>query len=144
LIVRGRDRVLRAFYNVCRHRAGTIAKESGCVKAFSCTYHGWSYGLDGALLGAPEIGRRPRLRQERLRVSCRFAARRGAGSSSSTSTRRRALSRDFWVRCPRSRRARSSRRCASRAGTSMRSRATGRCTSTTTWRGTTSPRPIRV
>ena len=55
LIARGRDGVLRAFYNVCRHRAGTVAKGDGCVKAFSCTYHGWSYGLDGALLGAPEM-----------------------------------------------------------------------------------------
>jgi choline monooxygenase len=55
VIVRGRDGAIRAFYNVCRHRAGTVAKDAGCVKAFSCSYHGWSYGLDGALLAAPEM-----------------------------------------------------------------------------------------
>ena len=55
VLVRGRDGATRAFYNVCRHRAGVVAKDAGCAKAFSCTYHGWSYGLDGALLAAPEM-----------------------------------------------------------------------------------------
>lgn len=55
LVVRGRDRVLRAFHNVCRHRAGLVATGAGCAKALSCTYHGWTYGLDGALLAAPEM-----------------------------------------------------------------------------------------
>jgi phenylpropionate dioxygenase-like ring-hydroxylating dioxygenase large terminal subunit len=55
VLVRGRDDVLRAFYNVCRHRAGVVAEGAGCAKAFSCAYHGWSYGLDGGLLAAPEM-----------------------------------------------------------------------------------------
>jgi len=55
LVVRGRDGEIRAFYNVCRHRAGVVARESGCVHAFSCSYHGWSYALDGTLLAAPEM-----------------------------------------------------------------------------------------
>jgi choline monooxygenase len=57
VVVRGRDGAVRAFSNVCRHRAGTVARDSGCVQAFSCSYHGWSYALDGALLAAPEMDR---------------------------------------------------------------------------------------
>jgi len=53
--VRSRDGGLRSFFNVCRHRAGVVVRGSGCSKAFSCTYHGWTYGLDGALLAAPEM-----------------------------------------------------------------------------------------
>ncbi len=55
VVVRGRDGVLRALSNVCRHRAGTVVLGEGSAKAFSCTYHGWAYGLDGALLAAPEM-----------------------------------------------------------------------------------------
>src|ERR1051326_6905034 len=46
---------VRAFYNVCRHRGTRLcADEEGCVgDRIQCLYHGWSYGLDGRLLGAP-------------------------------------------------------------------------------------------
>jgi choline monooxygenase len=52
----GRDAggTLRGFYNVCRHRAGPPATGAGSRKLFRCGYHGWTYGLDGALLNAPE------------------------------------------------------------------------------------------
>lgn len=55
LVVRGDDRVLRGFYNVCRHRAGNPASGCGNRKLFRCAYHGWTYRLDGALLVAPEF-----------------------------------------------------------------------------------------
>jgi len=53
LLVRGRDGVLRAFYNVCRHR-GTAVEERECGKAvrFQCPYHAWIYDLDGRLIRA--------------------------------------------------------------------------------------------
>jgi phenylpropionate dioxygenase-like ring-hydroxylating dioxygenase large terminal subunit len=52
--VRGEDGVVRAFRNVCRHRGMAVAKEAaGCAKAFVCGYHGWTYGLDGALRFVP-------------------------------------------------------------------------------------------
>jgi Rieske 2Fe-2S family protein len=53
LIVRGRDDVIRAFYNVCRHR-GTAVEERTCGKAvrFQCPYHAWIYDLDGRLVRA--------------------------------------------------------------------------------------------
>jgi len=43
--------------NVCRHRNALIAKGEGrCInKRFICPYHGWTYGLDGALLAAPQM-----------------------------------------------------------------------------------------
>jgi len=56
VVVRGGDHQLRAFYNVCRHHAAAVvAEEQGSATIFRCPYHGWSYGLDGALKGAPEF-----------------------------------------------------------------------------------------
>jgi choline monooxygenase len=56
LIVRGKDGVLRAFHNVCRHRAGPVALCSGRgAHALHCRYHGWTYALDGRLRSAPEM-----------------------------------------------------------------------------------------
>jgi choline monooxygenase len=55
LIVRGGDEKLRAFYNVCCHRAGPVAVGKGNRKSLQCRYHGWTYGLDGRLLTAPEF-----------------------------------------------------------------------------------------
>jgi Rieske 2Fe-2S family protein len=45
---------LNAFSNVCRHRGVEVAPVgTGNAKEFSCPYHGWLYGLDGKLIGAP-------------------------------------------------------------------------------------------
>jgi choline monooxygenase len=55
VFVRGVDGALRGFYNVCRHRAGPPAEGCGSRKLFRCGYHGWTYGLDGALLSATEV-----------------------------------------------------------------------------------------
>jgi choline monooxygenase len=55
VIVRDKSGTLRAFSNVCRHRAGPIAQGAGCKNVFSCGYHGWTYALDGRLIGTPEI-----------------------------------------------------------------------------------------
>jgi choline monooxygenase len=47
---------LRALHNVCRHRAGPLAICDGRgARALVCAYHGWTYTLDGALRGAPEM-----------------------------------------------------------------------------------------
>lgn len=55
LVVRGTDHQLRAFSNVCRHRAGPVASKEGSCTMFRCGYHGWSYSLDGRLVGTPEF-----------------------------------------------------------------------------------------
>jgi choline monooxygenase len=52
VVARGDDGQLRAFYNVCRHHAAAVVTEAqGCAKQFRCPYHGWTYGIDGALKG---------------------------------------------------------------------------------------------
>ena len=55
VVVRDAAGMLRAFSNVCRHRAGPIAKGAGCRKVLNCAYHGWTYTLDGRLIGTPEV-----------------------------------------------------------------------------------------
>lgn len=57
LAVRGDDQVLRAFYNVCRHRGGPLAIEDCSTKVLQCKYHGWTYRLDGSLRGTPRFDR---------------------------------------------------------------------------------------
>jgi len=59
VIVRGNDKVLRVFSNVCRHRAHTITDGTGNAKSLVCPYHRWTYGLDGALRGAPLMDDQP-------------------------------------------------------------------------------------
>ena len=55
VVTHGIDGELRAFYNVCRHRAGQVALAKGNRKSLQCRYHGWTYGLDGSLRAAPEM-----------------------------------------------------------------------------------------
>jgi choline monooxygenase len=55
LCVCGSDAKLRAFYNVCKHRAGPPAEGCGSRKLFRCGYHGWTYDLNGTLICATEI-----------------------------------------------------------------------------------------
>lgn len=69
IAVRGADRTIRAFYNVCRHRGSRICtSERGHGQAFVCPYHAWAYDLNGRLLrdtsadhgmGASELSLRP-------------------------------------------------------------------------------------
>lgn len=58
LAVRDGEGVLRAFHNVCRHRAGPLVDEAHghCDQALVCRYHGWRYQLDGRLRSAPSFG----------------------------------------------------------------------------------------
>jgi choline monooxygenase len=53
VIVRGKDEEIRGFFNVCRHRAGPVAREAGCRSSLQCAYHGWTYSLEGNLLATP-------------------------------------------------------------------------------------------
>jgi choline monooxygenase len=56
VVVRGEDGELRAFYNVCRHHAAAVMTAAcGTAQHLRCPYHGWTYGLDGTLKGAPEF-----------------------------------------------------------------------------------------
>ena len=62
VLVRGRDAVLRAFVNVCRHRGFTLCEGSGRRETLQCPYHAWTYDLDGSLRNAPRADSRARLR----------------------------------------------------------------------------------
>jgi choline monooxygenase len=49
LVVRGQDAVLRAFHNVCQHRAHELLQGRGTAPLIVCPYHAWSYRCDGTL-----------------------------------------------------------------------------------------------
>lgn len=68
VVVRDSDGQIRAFHNVCRHRASRIvADERGhCGKAFICPFHGWSYHLDGRLKNVPRADSFPEIDHEQL------------------------------------------------------------------------------
>jgi choline monooxygenase len=67
LVVRDHDGEIRAFRNVCRHRGSRLLAGSGqCGKAIRCLYHGWTYKLDGRLIGVPEGREIPDLEKPRL------------------------------------------------------------------------------
>jgi phenylpropionate dioxygenase-like ring-hydroxylating dioxygenase large terminal subunit len=51
--VRGADGDVRAYRNACRHRGMQVATGSGCTRAFTCRYHGWTYNLEGKLRHIP-------------------------------------------------------------------------------------------
>jgi choline monooxygenase len=58
VLARGEDGVLRAFHNVCRHRAGVLLwdDESCTARSLRCRYHGWRYDLRGRLAQATSFG----------------------------------------------------------------------------------------
>ena len=56
VLVRDQKQLVRAFYNVCRHRGTRLCEEaSGHTAAIQCPYHAWTYALDGRLIGAPHM-----------------------------------------------------------------------------------------
>lgn len=57
VVVKGKDGELRAFSNVCLHRAGPVARDNGNAKHFRCFYHGWTYDLAGQLQATPQYER---------------------------------------------------------------------------------------
>jgi phenylpropionate dioxygenase-like ring-hydroxylating dioxygenase large terminal subunit len=67
-VIRGEDGLLRAFHNVCRHRAAAVVRgDSGsCLNVVRCFYHGWTYGFDGRLKAVPGESGFPGLDKARL------------------------------------------------------------------------------
>jgi phenylpropionate dioxygenase-like ring-hydroxylating dioxygenase large terminal subunit len=65
IVIRGDDRAIRAFSNVCRHRGSRLVDGTGgCAKVLTCPYHAWSYARDGRLVGVPHRSEYPGLRTE--------------------------------------------------------------------------------
>ena len=50
IVIRGKDDVVRAFANVCRHRSAKLLEGRGRCRTIVCPYHSWVYDLDGTLL----------------------------------------------------------------------------------------------
>ena len=57
IILRDNKGILKAFFNVCRHRGTRIRQNNKGTfsKTIQCGYHGWTYNLDGNLVGAPHM-----------------------------------------------------------------------------------------
>ena len=54
IATRDKTGTLQVFINSCRHRGNAVCRaESGNARSFLCTYHGWTFGLDGKLIGVP-------------------------------------------------------------------------------------------
>ena len=65
IAIRGQDGQIRAFTNVCRHRAMRLVEGPvGCAKKLVCPYHAWVYETDGRLTGVPMKSDYPALRLE--------------------------------------------------------------------------------
>jgi ethylbenzene dioxygenase alpha subunit len=57
IVVRQKDGSVKAFLNTCPHRGNRVCfSETGNARGFICNYHGWSFGIDGALKGVHESG----------------------------------------------------------------------------------------
>jgi len=55
IVVRADDMGVRAFENACRHRGVRVVEGRGtCLSGFTCPFHGWCYGLDGANTHIPQ------------------------------------------------------------------------------------------
>jgi nitrite reductase/ring-hydroxylating ferredoxin subunit len=138
VVTRDKAGTLRAFSNVCRHRAGPIAQDAGCKHVLNCAYHGWTYTLDGRLIGTPEIDGVEFFDRSTMGWS-RCAAKPGSSSSSSTSIRKPRHFANFSATFP-SRRANSnSKDWPSLSAATTSSTATGRTMSTIISTPTTSP-----
>lgn len=65
IVTRAKDGRIRAFHNVCAHRCNRILNEErGESSLLYCRYHGWSYSLDGRLVGMPDEAQFFGLRKE--------------------------------------------------------------------------------
>jgi ethylbenzene dioxygenase subunit alpha len=57
IVARGDDMTINVFLNSCPHRGNRVCfADSGSERTFTCNYHGWAFGLDGALKKMPKIG----------------------------------------------------------------------------------------
>ena len=63
IVIRDQKNKIRAFHNVCRHRGSRVVEyiEGHCKKSINCPFHGWSYNLDGTLIGPANSNSFPKL-----------------------------------------------------------------------------------
>lgn len=57
IVARGDDGAVNVFLNSCPHRGNRVCfADSGSTRHFTCNYHGWAFGVDGALKKMPKMG----------------------------------------------------------------------------------------
>ncbi|HVH84045.1 MAG TPA: aromatic ring-hydroxylating dioxygenase subunit alpha, partial [Steroidobacteraceae bacterium] len=63
VVLRAEEGAVRAFHNVCRHRAARLldGPSGHCGRRITCPYHAWTYALDGRLIGVPQRDQFPGL-----------------------------------------------------------------------------------
>jgi len=67
IVLRDEQGLVRAFFNVCRHRGSRLCDGAGRLqKAIRCPYHAWAYGLDGRLVATPNVAADERLPRDQL------------------------------------------------------------------------------
>ena len=59
MVVRTHNDELKAFYNVCKHRAHELLQDEGTTRSIVCPYHAWTYDLDGGLIAARHTSHLP-------------------------------------------------------------------------------------
>ena len=65
IVVRGQDNQVRAFYNICRHRANKLElDERGNKRVFNCPFHAWSFNTEGKLTGVTDEPQFPGLNRQ--------------------------------------------------------------------------------
>lgn len=56
ILIRDRQGIVRAHFNVCRHRGSRVLLEpAGNARTLVCRYHGWTYACDGSLQAASRM-----------------------------------------------------------------------------------------
>ena len=57
IVVRDDNNILHGLFNVCRHRGTRICNDikGKFSNTIQCKYHGWTYNLEGSLVGAPNM-----------------------------------------------------------------------------------------
>ena len=68
-VIRDGEGRLRAFYNVCKHRAHELLRGAGRVRLVTCPYHAWSYDPGGRLVRAPNSGKTPGFDGSKIRLT---------------------------------------------------------------------------
>ena len=57
LLIRGKDRAVRVFQNICRHRGMILVDAPRKIEgAIRCPYHSWCYSTQGKLVATPHVG----------------------------------------------------------------------------------------
>jgi choline monooxygenase len=68
-IIRGNDGAIRSYANVCLHRMMTLLQGRGCARRITCPYHGWTYDMEGKVIGAGYMaGRDPEFDKKGYRL----------------------------------------------------------------------------